>query len=494
MSEVFDIFMRAKHRKYFEMLKKAILFDVDSKSASQTVSTVLDPSDIDLNKLICFRCISARRDTENKEGDNTLSSLSNRYYEKTKDDESNPTVANFEDALHSTDKALSGVYDGLFEKVIKKVKKFGGIRENETVVKIISTLSQQQLLKGNTTVVYESNNHQLPESYNGLGYLNLISIIMEVEIYLEDFLKKSNETEKPADINLLFIEEPEAHTHPQLQYVFIKNIKSLLIDGISDEQGNRLINLQTIITSHSSHIVSECDFDDIKYFKRSSNTEVISQNLKELETRYKTEKDPERNHFKFLLEKFKQLHDISPTDNAPKNLHNLKGEALENLVSYLLTISGNIFNVDRNLRTSTNEIDQIVTLTPQGKVLLTYHLIDPKLDTFLGECKNYDKAVSVTYIGKFCSLLLTNNIKIGILFSYYGTSGTGWSNGAGLIKKFYLHKEKLEDKYCIIDFSIKEFEAILNGKNLLQIIDEQLKSLQFDTDYSRYLSKHPAED
>lgn len=126
--------------------------------------------------------------------------------------------------------------------------------------------------------------------------------------------------------------------------------------------------------------------------------------------------------------------------------------------------------------------------------MLTYHLIDPKLDTFLGECKNYDKAVSVTYIGKFCSLLLTNNIKIGILFSYYGTSGTGWSNGAGLIKKFYLHKEKLEDKYCIIDFSIKEFEAILNGKNLLQIIDEQLKSLQFDTDYSRYLSKHPAED
>jgi len=36
------------------------------------------------------------------------------------------------------------------------------------------------------------------------------------------------EEEQPADINLLFIEEPEAHTHPQLQYVFIKNIKELL--------------------------------------------------------------------------------------------------------------------------------------------------------------------------------------------------------------------------------------------------------------------------
>ena len=70
--------------------------------------------------------------------------------------------------------------------------------------------------------------------------------------------------------------------------------------------------------------------------------------------------EAQKNTYKELLEKFKQLHDISLTDNAPKNLHNLKGEALENLVSYLLTISGNIFNVDRNLRTSTNEIDQIV--------------------------------------------------------------------------------------------------------------------------------------
>ena len=51
----------------------------------------------------------------------------------------------------------------------------------------------------------------------------------------------------------------------------------------------------------------------------------------------------------------------------------------------------------------------------------------------------------------------------------------------------------IEDRYCIIDFSINEFEAILNGKNLLQIIEEQLKSLQYDTDYSHYLAKHPAE-
>lgn len=204
--------------------------------------------------------------------------------------------------------------------------------------------------------------------------------------------------------------------------------------------------------------------------------------------------DLQKETYAQLLDNFKKLHSVKgQSDTVSANLHNLKGEALEKLVSYLLTISGNIFYVDRNLRTSTNEIDQLVSLTPKGKILLSYHLVNSKLECFLGECKNHDKSINVTYIGKFCSLLLTNDVKIGILFSYHGVSGTGWSNGLGLIKKFYLHKEKLEDKYCIIDFSIKDFESILEGKNMLQIIEEQLKSLQFDTDYSRYLSRHPAE-
>lgn len=298
--EIFDVFIKAKHRMYFSVIKKAILYDMNTKAPSATEYSVLDSKSLDLNKILCFRCISARRDTVNKEGDSTLSTLSSRYYEKAKTDEDSPTVVAFENTLHATDKELSSVYEELFEGVISKVKKFGGIRENETVVKIISTLSQQQLLRGNTTVVYENNNHQLPESYNGLGYLNLISIIMEIEIYLGDFLRKDDETRRPADINLLFIEEPEAHTHPQLQYVFIKNIKNLLSEGISDEKSNGLIDLQTIITTHSSHIVSECDFDDIKYFKRTSNSSVLSKNLKDLNIQYKDETGPKNNHFKFL--------------------------------------------------------------------------------------------------------------------------------------------------------------------------------------------------
>lgn len=195
-----------------------------------------------------------------------------------------------------------------------------------------------------------------------------------------------------------------------------------------------------------------------------------------------------------LLNVFENINGIDDkSKNVPKDLYNQKGRALENLVRYLFEISGGIFKVDCNLRTSTNEIDDLVTLTQKGKTLLSARLIDSHLNCFLGECKNYAGAVSVTYVGKLCSLMLTNGTKLGILFSYNGITGSGWSHGAGLVKKFYLHREKIEDRYCIVDFSINEFKSILEGKNLLQIIDEQLKALQMDTDYSKYISRHPAE-
>ena len=196
----------------------------------------------------------------------------------------------------------------------------------------------------------------------------------------------------------------------------------------------------------------------------------------------------QKDDYKILLDEFKRVNRKENKATAA-----LKGKALEELATYLLLISGGIFTVNKNLRTCTNEIDQIIRLAPNGNVLHSLELINLKLQTFISECKNHDCKIGVTYIGKFCSLLLTNNVTLGLLFSYHGVTGSGWTDGTGLIKKFYLHKEQVENRFCIIDFNIDDFESILNGKNLLQIIDDRLSSMQFDTDYSRYLAKHPAE-
>ena len=158
------------------------------------------------------------------------------------------------------------------------------MHQQETIIKVISTLQHRELLNGNTTVVYEHDNRKLPENFNGLGYMNLISMIFEISLIIERM--KRAQRRRPADINLLFIEEPEAHTHPQMQYVFIKNIKRMLKNGITRKDGVKA-SLQTIVSTHSSHIVADSDFDDIKYLKRLKNeNSVISKNLQDLKKLY----------------------------------------------------------------------------------------------------------------------------------------------------------------------------------------------------------------
>ena len=195
------------------------------------------------------------------------------------------------------DKNLSDVYKGMFSKVLKSVERFGGISQSETSLTIASTLQHQEMLNGNTTVFYRHETHDLPEHYNGLGYMNLISMIFEIDLLMTAFRRSL--LERPAAINLLFIEEPEAHTHPQMQYVFIKNIKDLLEEGVEREDG-LFVNLQTVISTHSSHIVAECNFDDIKYMKRTCGM-VKCSNLKDLKKEYERI-DPKgaNGHFKFL--------------------------------------------------------------------------------------------------------------------------------------------------------------------------------------------------
>ena len=169
-----------------------------------------------------------------------------------------------------------------------------------------------------------------------------------------------------------------------------------------------------------------------------------------------------------------------------------KGDSLENIASFVLK-SGNIFEVYKNVRTSTNELDQLVKTTVNGSILCSNGILDSRLSNFIGECKNYSKGVSVTYVGKVCSLLQTMNIKICILFSYKGITGSGWKDASGLVKKFYMSKENQNEKYCIIDFNISDFESIKSGNNFLKIIEDKIMALKVDTDYTTFLSSHEAE-
>lgn len=294
-SEVKELkeFLKQELDKYFHTQKLSFEYDLATQKVNELNYINLDTEKINIKNIISFKHIAARRDVTNKDKDNTLSKQTSTLYKKNEDSEEKTLATEeFIDQLSETDIKLSEIYSGLFESVAKNVRTFGGIKLNETAIEIISTLQHRDLLDGNTTVVYTHDTNKLPEQYNGLGYMNLISMIFEIEILRQEFKRKKDE--KPADINLLIIEEPEAHTHPQMQYVFIKNIKKLLGEGVKRDDGiNR--PLQYIITTHSSHIVADSDFDDIKYLKAITKNDVIAKNLKDLGAQY--DADPKQYQF-----------------------------------------------------------------------------------------------------------------------------------------------------------------------------------------------------
>jgi putative ATP-dependent endonuclease of the OLD family len=291
-------FIKAHIWQYFELTKKS----VDPANADNYVDIIKEK--LSLEKIINFKSIKAKRDVASQDdpsgrSDKTLSKMSARYYDRLAGPVDEPdSVKRLKEHLRDTDSELDTIYSLIFESVIDQVRTFGGVLSGEAEIKVISSLAGKSILSNNTTVMYEHDHHDLPEDYNGLGYMNLIAMIFEIEVLVSEFRNENKTESAPADLNILFIEEPEAHTHPQMQYAFIRNIKKMLKQASLGEDGNVMFGLQTLVTTHSSHIVAESDFDDIKYFYRASTSKnsVHAKNLSDLRSAYNLTP----NHFEFL--------------------------------------------------------------------------------------------------------------------------------------------------------------------------------------------------
>ena len=282
----FTKFMRKNSEKYFNLEMYALKYNKSTNSYLE--NEILEISNLNqIKRVISFNGIKANREVSNKENENSLSKLSEKYFDisKTKNDKE---FDDLRQAIEDTDKKLNILYNGrsqsqvgVFSGITSKIKEFSG-NSNEIDIYINSQIQEKELFKSSSRLYFNYNKMKLPENHNGLGYLNLIGMIFEIENIVNDFINNVS------DINILYIEEPEAHTHPQLQYIFIRNIKKLI-----DSYRESSIKLQALITTHSSHIVSECNFNDIRYFVKnnegveSKNIEILKENYKDNKQAYK---------------------------------------------------------------------------------------------------------------------------------------------------------------------------------------------------------------
>lgn len=167
-----------------------------------------------------------------------------------------------------------------------------------------------------------------------------------------------------------------------------------------------------------------------------------------------------------------------------------KGDALENLARYLTYSNENLFNLKTNVKTSSNEIDLFLTPSDKGKILFnTYYKFIG--NGILCECKNYNKNLGVTYVGKFSSLLRLSEFKIGIIFTLKGLTGPSkWKDSKGLIRKI-----ALKEGIYILDFTLEDYKKIKeNGAVFLDMVENKYTALKNDIDYDDFIIKHEAED
>jgi predicted ATP-dependent endonuclease of OLD family len=173
---------------------------------------------------------------------------------------------------HSALKALFESEEGLnrhlmevFEPTLKRIATLGYPGLSNPKLEIKSGLNPTTVMSQDARVHYvlgdSADAVRLPDSYNGLGFKNLIYMVVEI---LDVQERWREEEEKRAPLHLIFIEEPEAHLHAQLQQVFIRNVLGLL--KIAGEDDGVFVN-QVAVTTHSPHILYEGGFDPIRYFR-----------------------------------------------------------------------------------------------------------------------------------------------------------------------------------------------------------------------------------
>lgn len=254
-------------------------------------SNLIEKSQSDIDKIINYQVIHAKRDVSSSESlgnwKQALSSTATSYFNKQSENKlSNEELDKINSSLLEMDKTLESNYKSFFHDFLEGSKKFLGIGD----LKVLSNLEWKEILSHHSRVVYWSDDNSLPEHLNWLWHMNILYLLLQIEIKMEYFL------EWKKDINLFFIEEPEAHTHPQMQSVFIDKIKEIL----KEKSVVKGLEIQAFITTHSSYIVKGSDFEDIKYFAKKDLNIQIKNFYIELEKMYIKDGEDGKGFFKFL--------------------------------------------------------------------------------------------------------------------------------------------------------------------------------------------------
>lgn len=258
------------------------------------ISNTQEKTKKEIRDLFVLTTISAERSLD--EADNVkekpLSTVMNRIFKS--------DVSEIEEEIATQTQSLKEFVDKqslnaenrvneILSDIVSNMAPFGYPTAEDMQLYAKTQFSMKNDIINNTDLTYVTagTGEALPSSHNGLGYKNLIKITL----LLKEFARNVKQNAKSA-IPILFLEEPEAHMHPQLQEVFVEHLK----DVLSEFSGNPI---QIVMSTHSPHIANTVPFKNIRYLRRKAD-QVICKNLNKFSEKEGKAKEEHKENMEFL--------------------------------------------------------------------------------------------------------------------------------------------------------------------------------------------------
>lgn len=186
-------------------------------------------------------------------------------------------AAKLKSSVEDIERNVQRDFDEMLKKLLPTMEVLGFPSLNDTELRPETSLNVEALLSDHTKVVYTGTDGvHLPEGYNGLGTRNLIYMLLQLESYHKTYRAKAT---RPVT-HLIFIEEPEAHLHPQMQEVFINQLNIAIGKLSASYPDEPAWKVQFVITTHSPHVANAASFEAVRYFLNESPNKTITRQTK----------------------------------------------------------------------------------------------------------------------------------------------------------------------------------------------------------------------